>query len=41
VFGSRARGEDEEFSDLDVFIETQTFDRKIKAIKNNNLRGFA
>lgn len=30
VFGSRARGDAEEFSDLDVFIETQTLDREIK-----------
>lgn len=30
LFGSRARGEDEEYSDMDVFIETQTLDSKIK-----------
>jgi predicted nucleotidyltransferase len=32
VFGSRARGNAEEFSDLDVFIEIPTLDRKIKDI---------
>lgn len=30
LFGSRARGDAEEFSDLDVFIEIQTLDREIK-----------
>jgi predicted nucleotidyltransferase len=28
VYGSRARGDDDEFSDLDVFIEVATLDRK-------------
>lgn len=32
LFGSRARGDAEEFSDLDVFIEIQTLDRKTKEI---------
>lgn len=30
IFGSRARGDDDEFSDLDVFIETETLDKKTK-----------
>lgn len=29
-FGSRARGDGDEFSDLDVFIETETLDKKTK-----------
>jgi predicted nucleotidyltransferase len=28
VYGSKARGDDDEFSDLDVFIEVATLDRK-------------
>jgi predicted nucleotidyltransferase len=30
VYGSRARGDDEEFSDLDVFIEVASLDQKTK-----------
>lgn len=30
VYGSRARGDDDEFSDLDVFIEVASLDRKTK-----------
>ncbi|OGW19167.1 MAG: hypothetical protein A2X56_05600 [Nitrospirae bacterium GWC2_57_13] len=30
VFGSRARGEADEFSDFDVFIEVETLDAEIK-----------
>lgn len=30
VFGSKARGDDDEFSDLDVFIEVALLDRKTK-----------
>jgi len=30
VYGSRARGDDDEFSDLDVFIEVASLDRKAK-----------
>ena len=30
IYGSKARGDDDEFSDLDVFIEVASFDRKIK-----------
>jgi uncharacterized protein len=30
VYGSRARGDDEEFSDLDVFIEVASLDKKTK-----------
>ncbi len=32
LFGSRARGYSDEFSDFDVFIEIETFDRKTKEI---------
>ena len=32
IFGSRARGDADEFSDLDVFIETETLDRETKEI---------
>lgn len=32
LFGSRARGDCDEFSDFDVFIETETLDRKIRDI---------
>jgi predicted nucleotidyltransferase len=28
VYGSKARGDDDEFSDLDVFVEVATLDRK-------------
>ena len=30
LFGSRARGDSDEFSDFDVFIETETLDKKIR-----------
>jgi predicted nucleotidyltransferase len=30
VYGSRARGDDDEFSDMDVFIEVVSLDRKTK-----------
>ena len=30
VFGSRARGESNEYSDMDVFIEVETLDRGLK-----------
>ena len=30
IYGSKARGDDDEFSDLDVFIEVASFDRKTK-----------
>lgn len=30
VFGSRARGEADEYSDMDVFIEVESLDKKIK-----------
>jgi len=30
VFGSRARGDQDEYSDLDIFIEVENLDKKIK-----------
>ena len=30
VFGSRARGDGDEYSDMDVFIEVESLDRKLK-----------
>lgn len=30
VFGSRARGDSDEYSDMDVFIEVESLDRKLK-----------
>lgn len=33
LFGSRARGDSDEFSDFDVFIETETIDKKIRKLK--------
>jgi len=30
VFGSRARGDADEFSDMDVFLEVETLDKKLK-----------
>ena len=30
VYGSKARGDDDEFSDLDVFVEVATLDRKTR-----------
>lgn len=30
VFGSRARGNADEYSDMDVFIEVESFDREIE-----------
>jgi predicted nucleotidyltransferase len=32
VFGSRAKGNDTEYSDIDVFIEVETIDKEIKQI---------
>lgn len=30
VFGSRARGDADEYADMDVFLEVETLDRKLK-----------
>ena len=30
VFGSRARGDEDEYSDMDVFIEVESLNKKIK-----------
>ena len=30
VYGSKARGDDDEFSDMDVFVEVGNMDKKIK-----------
>ena len=30
VFGSRARGDEDEYSDMDVFIEVESLDKKLK-----------
>ena len=30
VFGSRARGDADEYSDMDVFLEVETLDKKLK-----------
>jgi len=30
VFGSRARGDSDEYSDMDVFVEVETIDRPAK-----------
>jgi predicted nucleotidyltransferase len=30
VFGSRARGDDGEFSDMDVFVEVESLDKELK-----------
>jgi len=30
VFGSRARGDEEEYSDMDVFIEVESLDKELK-----------
>jgi len=35
LFGSRSREDADEFSDFDVFIETETLDREIKEIIKN------
>ena len=32
VFGSRARGDQDEYSDMDVFIEVDTIDRELKEV---------
>ncbi len=32
VFGSRARGDGDEYSDMDVFIEVESIDKKLKDI---------
>ena len=32
VFGSRARGDQDEYSDMDVFIEVDTIDRETKEV---------
>ena len=30
VYGSKARGDDDEYSDMDVFVEVLSLDKKIK-----------
>ena len=30
VYGSKARGDDDEFSDMDIFVEVLTLDKRIK-----------
>ncbi len=35
VFGSRARGDQDEYSDFDVFIEVENLDKKIKETIRN------
>jgi predicted nucleotidyltransferase len=30
VFGSRARGDEDEYSDMDVFVEVESIDRELK-----------
>ena len=30
VYGSKARGDDDEFSDMDIFVEVLSMDKKIK-----------
>lgn len=30
IFGSRARGDEDEYSDMDVFIEVETLDKPLK-----------
>ncbi|KAF0118100.1 MAG: DNA polymerase beta domain-containing protein region [bacterium] len=32
VFGSRARGDADEFSDLDIFLEVESLDRRLKEL---------
>lgn len=32
VFGSRARGEADEYSDMDVFIEVESIDKELKGL---------
>jgi len=35
IFGSRARGDADEYSDMDIFIEFETVDRELKnSVKN-------
>lgn len=35
VFGSRARGDKDEYSDMDVFIEVESIDKELKEIIRN------
>ncbi len=35
VFGSRARGDEDEYSDMDVFIEVESIDKELKEIIRN------
>ncbi len=35
VFGSRARGDEDEYSDMDVFIEVENIDKELKEIIRN------
>lgn len=35
LFGSRARGDADEFSDMDIFMEFETVDRKLRQMVKN------
>ncbi len=35
VFGSRARGDEDEYSDMDVFIEVESINKELKGIIRN------